>query len=149
MTEEDLIRVLTVMASRSGAPDHELISALLVRGFTRTSARKILTLVPLAFGRVLLVHMGVSEPSRSFLLRTDDGVVHERELSAEPIFCCALQVAVRMAHAGPSHLFRAAAEHSCEVGAASQALYAGEELTGAKLGPPEISAGSVAEWESA
>ncbi len=146
MTDDEVAKALQVIASRPDVSEHELIVSFMARGFTEVSACKMATLIPFAFGRVLLSHMGITDVSRTFLLQTDDGSVHERDFGEEPIFCSALVLAIRMFHEGPRHLFRAAAERSAEVRAASNALASGQPLVGARLHPPRIFAESLAEW---
>jgi hypothetical protein len=143
----DIQRALSALASDSSSSDESVVRDLESQGVSHARAEKLVALVPLAFGRVLLGHLGQRDDSDVFCLPNGRGDYVERSLRKEPIFLRALELAAKMAHEGPRDLFEAAATWSAEFHAAHKALLAGKNLALGTLSAPCFLRLTAAEWD--
>ncbi len=144
--ERAVRQILEVVGNLAEVTDETMVAAFERSTNTRIDPWKVATLVPLAFGRVLLAHMNVVDPPKTFVLSSDVSESEERSLQDEPVFLCALQLAVQIFHSGPRELFERAALHGPEVRAINQALNAGNDIAGAKFNPTTITCPSRERW---
>ena len=133
--EQLILTALEVIADSANESEGDMLSALSKRDVEDATAQTLVTLVPLAFGRVLIAHIANIEMSSEFDVMVDGSVV-TRTLNSEPIFVEALRLAAAMYHSGPQELFEPAATFSAELGAVNKALSAGEDLNRASLRRP-------------
>ena len=101
-------------------------------------ARRLIDLIPEAFGLVLIGHMNLVELPRTFSARASDGSWHEFPFSADPIFAMAAELATDTYHHGPRDLFVPLAASSSMVDAVNSALNAGADPKGALLSGPAL-----------
>ncbi|MBW8807229.1 MAG: hypothetical protein JF591_00020 [Lysobacter sp.] len=103
------------------------------------TARRLLDVIPEAFGQVLVAHIpacaGMELPN-TFSARTADGEWRSIPCEREPLFALAAAAATRMYHDGPHDRFRAIASRASIVNAVSQALDQVDSLEGGSMGGP-------------
>ena len=146
-TDGDIQRALSALAGAASSTDEAVVKDLEYQGVSHAQAEKLVALVPLAFGRVLLGHLGLTGGSDVFCLPTGTGDYVERSLREEPIFLRAVELAAQMAHEGPRDLFQGAATWSAEFHAANKALSAGKDLSFGTLSVPCFLRLTAAEWD--
>ena len=144
---EHILTALEAIRDAPTASEQEVIALLESRGFSHSRAAKLATLVPLAFGRVLIAHVRTVGMSDEFALGDGPNRV-ERPLNREPLFVEAIRMAAHLVHHGPRELFEPAARLSPEFWAFNDALHANADLEGATLLPPEIHALGPDEWDA-
>ena len=145
MHDDLILRVLQVLASSPDSAEDEVVAALVADGVGRVRAEKLAALVPLAFGRVLIAHMASVSFSTHALVGHPSG---ERvDLRSEPLFLRALEIATRLFHEGPRHLFQPAATMSAELQAVNNALNSGvKDLSGSTFADPILMRLTAKEW---
>jgi hypothetical protein len=126
-----------LIAESSEASDEELVLSLTRAGWPPTEADLAVSFLPIAFGRLALRELGVSEYADRFEAKNAKGKWVAYRLSANPVF----RAAARLAAAATVHgaltpeQFKAIAARSSEIHAASKALDAGSSVAGGRVGP--------------
>jgi hypothetical protein len=120
--------------------DVEALDSLVKAGLAEGDAAAVLQLVPMAFGRVLLLEMGVTSFEDEFHVKDDKGDWVPFRLSDQPAYCEGMKLALAAFYHGalPREAFAAVATRSAEVGAASKALDAGSTIKGGTLGAAAV-----------
>jgi hypothetical protein len=114
--------------SRDKRSEDDIVQDLIVSGVSAVEAEKLVALVPLAFGRILIAHMGSANFSQSAILETARGLPRPVDLRREPIFMRALKLAGTMFHEGPRELFAPTATSSAEVDCVNKLLHGGSRI---------------------
>lgn len=96
-------RALEVIEGKPGAEDEEeLMAVFRESGFEARDAAALSALLPVAFGRAALQHMGVTVSRDDAYVYHPDGTRTEIRFSDQPIYKAAVQIAVRTLHHGTS-----------------------------------------------
>jgi hypothetical protein len=111
--------------SRGSRSEDNIVQDLISSGIPFVEAEKLVALVPLAFGRILIFHMGRVTFSQNAILETTRGMARPIDLRLEPIFTHALKLAGAIYHQGPRELFASTASSSAEVGCVNELLHSG------------------------
>jgi hypothetical protein len=125
------------LAENPEASDEELVRLLTSAGWPLVEADLAVSFLPIAFGRLALKELGISEYADRFEAKNARGKWVSYRLSTNPVF----QAAARLAAAAVVHgtltreQFKAIAARSAELNAASKALDAGSSIAGGRFGP--------------
>lgn len=96
-------RALEVIERKPDAGDEEeLMAVFRESGFEARDAAALSALLPVAFGRAALQHMGVPVTRDDAYVYHPDGTRTEIRFSDQPIYKAAVQIAVRTLHHGSS-----------------------------------------------
>lgn len=149
--KEDVLTAVQVLTEYGAREDEGVVEAMAEVGVTGIRAELLVTLMPLAFGRVLLGRMGFDPPIRF----SDMALVHDERggrtlefrLTDEPLYLAALELADEAFETGvvPRERYEAVVARSPELAAVSQALDEGDDVSGAVMGPPTLFRLSAAE----
>lgn len=126
----------------AAAPEEEALEAQL-RALVHDglSVRRLIDVIPEAFGMVVAAHMpaaaGVILPD-SFSVQDEAEQWADFPLQSEPIFAVAADIAIHTFHNGPRAQMENIAGRSSLLSAISNALDEGVELDGATLGGPQF-----------
>lgn len=142
----EIERCLEVFSRGAGLSEEQLVETLVARGTSSQTAEKLVALVPLAFGRILISHMGKATFPNEAVLETKRGMAKSIDLRREPIFTHALELGTTMYHQGPRHLFAPAASASAEVGCINQLLNDGGTIDGVGFSAPRFLRLTYEEW---
>lgn len=141
---------LTLEAYANAAFESEdaIVDGLCSAGVERLESERLVALVPLAFGRALISHMGEFDFPKSAILTAQDGSLKLCDLAADALYRCAVEEAASMFHQGPRHLFQPAASASAEVQVLSQFLdsKADADLAGIRFIEPQFLRVTYEEW---
>ena len=129
--------LVEVLSERPGTDDSELGAALVARGVAHSTATRMVSFAPIAFGRVYLRELGVSPLSPVYQVHASvSGSSELLPLAGVPEFVAATAVAER---AGKSVSgVRSLALHSAEVAAVENAVRYSSNPTDLELSPPQI-----------
>ena len=132
MTADDARQQVEIAVSvfERDPTDDEAFDSLVKAGLAEGDAAAMLQLLPLAFGRVLLLEMGVERFEDEFQVKDDRGEWVSFRLSDQPAYREGMKLALAAFYHGalPRTAFAAVATRSAEVGAASKALDAGSTI---------------------
>lgn len=149
MTNKERV-TLTLEAYANVAFESEdaIVDALCSSGVERLESERLVALVPLAFGRDLISHMGEFDFPKSAILTARDGSLKLCDLAADALYRCAVEEAASMFHQGPRHLFQPAASASAEVQVLNQFLdsKADADLAGIRFIEPQFLRVTYEEW---
>lgn len=132
--KSDVESALRVLAGSDDLSDEGAVHSMCAIGLPLVLAEKLVVLVPLAFGSVLLAHMGITNLPTTFRIRSPEGDWVSLPLADEPYFSYALGVGVEMMHSGPRSVFEPVALRSPQVGAVNKALNDGLSIEEVKQG---------------
>lgn len=106
-----------VLAANPELEDDEAVARLAERGVDGRDARVAVTMLPIAFGRVLLSERGVTRHSGVFHVQDEGGNWVAFEFALQPAFVEATQLAVTARHRGTidRHAFHQIGARSVEV----------------------------------
>ncbi len=134
MTPEQLLQISQYFAAAAGKDDGDLINMLMEAGHPREFAERLVAFLPIAFGRVVIAHIGEMDLSDEYLV-TETNSRHS--LLNEPVYTSALAFATGAYQSGilSRDCFSAVATRSAELSAVNRALNKGADLHGASMGP--------------
>lgn len=137
----DVSRAVAAMVDRPDVDDAGHVRALVERGVEPTEAELLVALIPLAFGRVLVEHLGLGFAPVAELHPRSGGAPRTLRLEDDPLFTEATWLAERARDQGTltRDQFVSLALRSAEVDALGQALDAGAQPADLELSPPIIS----------
>ncbi len=92
----EIEELLTLIAVDPGADDHALLARLLQAGIGRTSAMRLVVLVPTAFGRDLASRRGIRLDPNVEILNQDGSARTIRRLDSFPEFRVAVSLVPRL-----------------------------------------------------
>ena len=119
-----------------GASEDEIESKVLDLVKDKTLARRLIDCIPEAFGLVYIPNVANVRLQHNFSVPDSHGNLIRFELSAEPIFEAAMEIAKRMLRAGPNATFDNVAFRSSSVSALNNALTSGVSIEGAVISGP-------------
>jgi hypothetical protein len=132
---QDVGRGIGVMASHPGAEDEQLEALLIDAGCCAVDARRMIVLLPIAFGRAILERLGVAVPT---VCTVDDGTSRSLvDLQASVIFQEACASGRKVFNEGTlsREEFMAIAGRDSNFRAVNEALYTGSRPEDLKLEP--------------
>lgn len=135
ITDDQLKEVVRILGEIPEARQESAANAFL--GSDLLARRAIDWLVE-AFGLVRINHIATLNLPQTFKVRGKDGAWQEVPFSADPIFSQALRLGTELYHQGQRELFGKIALRSAMVDVVNKALNAGEDISGATLGPPAM-----------
>lgn len=147
----DIEKTLVAIADPDIHTEAAVVAKLVASGVPRIFALKLHALVPLAYGRLLVSHMGATQFPDTVLLLSSAKIATRRSLTTDGVFLCAMELAIHMHHNGPRDLFRSAAVASSTVGVVNEFLNAGhelQELPGCTFNEPTLFSMSAEEWDA-
>lgn len=125
---------VAAFVSNPNADDTTLRGLLVEAGVPFRLAMRVLVFLPLAFARVLLATNGPRFSDECAYLDASGEVVARGELSKEPVFAAALELA---RHASRDEM-QTIALRSGEINALNQALHAGSQMENLVFAPPSL-----------
>lgn len=134
MNRELLLAYLPAFQTCEGSSADELVACLGSLGMSTLDARKLFVFAPIAFGRVVLAHLGVTRVSPEFMATCSTGKWITFQLKDQLTYSLSLELAMEGSE-GPvaQDLFEAIAQRSSELGAARDAIGAGHSVKGSRL----------------
>lgn len=135
----DLVERAIAVFGEGERSDDQIEAQMLALAGDPTTARRLVDVVPEAFGLLLIAHIPacaeVAMPD-GFQAQAADGRWHVFPWEREPLFALAAQAAARMFHEGPRARFQAIATRGSMIAAVDNALNQETDLAGSTLGAP-------------
>ncbi|MEK8035056.1 hypothetical protein AACH06_29925 [Ideonella sp. DXS29W] len=132
--------MLDILRVAPHSSDEHLVNELITKGYSELDATKLCLFVPSAFTWATLKLMGVDSFPSTYIRVDEEGGESEVSITEEHYFTAALQIAVEITQQGWTSqidrtFFETIISRSAEMAAANKALYAGESIAGATVGP--------------
>lgn len=135
----ELVERATAVFGEGEHSDDQIETEMLALAGDPMTARRLLDVVPEAFGLLLIAHIPACAEvvlPNGFQAQAADGRWHVFPWEREPLFALAAQVAARMLHEGPRARFQTIAMRGSMIAAVNNALNQETELAGSTLGAP-------------